>query len=385
MKTVKAPATGRLYKLSERFNSLAQAQTIYPFAVSLDESIDRCSIQLAINQQCSQDNTYAAGAVYIPPGHYYIDRPIKIPSILGLYIFGDSPAATQLHYHGGQELASIDPAALFWMESCQECHIGNLLLHDDAQNPGWTAVLMSNAASTPYGVVSTGNLFRRLRVERFSQGFTIAGGVGGDVNNDSHIWEDCTIDQCSSGVVVAGSSQAHFLRFNHVGFNGGTYGIWCKYGCYTHCHQCTFNGQDTAIRQDDFFPGVCTMEACNGENLRRAWSTHFQGGHGPLAPIKITDCRFAFNLLPGDYCLDFNHEGPVHIVGNHFESINSNAPLVALRFGQPRGTHRDNVYAYSGSWGMGAIRFLDGATPAYFYDEGNSYVDMSNGGITIQV
>ncbi len=184
-----------------------------------------------------------------------------------------------------------------------------------------------------------------------------------------------------SATLVAGSSQAHFLRLLRTTCQAlqpdNTYGIWCQYGCYVHATECTFNGMETAVRLDDFMPGVCTVTRCNGEQLRRVIQT-WAAGHGPVAPVEVSHCRFALIGQPGQYALDFDHEGPLVVRGNRFEAINDVQPLLACRFGTLRLEHCNNSYHCVGAWTASAVRFPNGRGATSLLDTGNCYVSNDN-------
>lgn len=59
---------GTLHELSEIFTTVAEAQTVYPDATDLSESIDRLAIQTALNGR---------GEVFIPAGEYYMDKKVR--------------------------------------------------------------------------------------------------------------------------------------------------------------------------------------------------------------------------------------------------------------------------------------------------------------------
>lgn len=356
----RAVANGVLHRLGDFFPSLAAAQTVFPFAQSLGESIDRCAIQKCLNQ--AVDSRRYGRTIYLGPGDYVLDQHLVLQTALGVRILG-AGASTRLWSTNGAQLQLI---------GCQECQLEQLVLHGDGTNAG---VLLTNPATpSPTGIVSTGNRFVAVRFENCQQGCVVAGGAGGDVNNDSHVWRDCVFDNCrQTGLQVAGSSQAHFLRFEDTTFNGGTHGIWCQYGCYIHAQQCTFNGHQMAVRLDDFFPGVCSLLSCNGENLGGLIQTG-ANGHGPAGVVEVRRGRFAFALQPGSYALDFDHEGPFVVSGNRFEAINDVQPRIALRWGAGRVEHTNNSYHCVGTWTGTALQPLNGRPVRSVTDVGNCYI-----------
>src|SRR5579885_450487 len=371
-----AVADGQLHALSSRFKTLAAAQRVFPFAQSLSESLDRCAIQQCLH--VALDENYRGKTIFVDAGDYYLDQQLTVPPGMGLRLVG-SGARTRLLWNGPAASAALV------LPQNQECSFEHFTIHETA--PGASGLLLTTTAGNFGGIVSTLNRFQGIRIEGFDSSCVVAGGSGGDANNDSHVWEDCFFGQFrTTGLKVAGSSQAHFLRLLRTTCQAlspdHTYGVWCQYGCYVHCEQCTFNGMETAVRLDDFMPGVCTVNRCNGEMLRRAVQT-WVNGHGPVAPVEITGCRFAFIAESGQYTLDFDHEGPLTIRGNRFEAINDVQPLVAVRYGAQRVEHCNNSYHCVGTWTGSALRLPQGGRIASVRDEGNCYLSNDQGTVTL--
>jgi hypothetical protein len=80
IKNFGAIGDGTSHKLSERFPTLVLAQMKYPFATSLDNEIDRCAIQAAVNSISS-----VGGRVYSPIGRYRIDDTILVDDRITLF------------------------------------------------------------------------------------------------------------------------------------------------------------------------------------------------------------------------------------------------------------------------------------------------------------
>ena len=86
-----AIADGYRHPLSERFPSLAEARRVYPFASSLDQTLDWAAIQAAIN---ALDGRYSDRRVRLPAGHYVISNSIRLPN--GIDFYGDGAGITFL-------------------------------------------------------------------------------------------------------------------------------------------------------------------------------------------------------------------------------------------------------------------------------------------------
>lgn len=89
---------GVLHKLSERFTTLAEAQAVYPFVISLDQSIDYAAIQMAIYIAISHNKK-----LIITQGNYFSSDPITIQvdnhySKNGLNMSGDGRAMSLITF-----------------------------------------------------------------------------------------------------------------------------------------------------------------------------------------------------------------------------------------------------------------------------------------------
>ncbi len=353
IRTLGAIGDGTLHTLDERYPTLHQAQHVYPGATSLQQSLDACALQTALNDPRGQ-------AVYLPAGDYMMDAPVSLRNRRGVFVEGEG-LASRLVYVGPVT------TAILTFSCCQECTLTNLAFHGMGQL-NLTGVLLTNGTPDANGVVSTANKLSRLWIDHVA---TVVGVLHSatDANNDSHVFEDCSFQFDSNGVVVNGS-QAHFLRFSRCGFqalsNSSTYGIWCQYGSYVHAVECTFNGMETGIRLDDFFTGPCLAVRCNGENLRRLMTTNWGLNRGGQYNTVVEGCRMAFGPADvSDYVLDFKHDGPFRISDNNFYSVNDKPPLVALRGITMRGIHENNIWTrQTGDWSAGALTYVDGATPS---------------------
>lgn len=80
--TFGAIGDGTLHPLSERFSSLGEAQSVYPHATSLTQSVDWAALQSAINYSSSAKLPVRLNA------KYYVNSTLNI-SIYGAKLFGD--------------------------------------------------------------------------------------------------------------------------------------------------------------------------------------------------------------------------------------------------------------------------------------------------------
>lgn len=97
---------GQSHPLSERFDSLAQAQWCYPHAQGLNEEIDWAAIQAAVN---------AEDSIFIPPGEYMLDsNSIKLDG--AKHLVGVGTDATIIHYSGSKAAMQVNSGLGFTTE-----------------------------------------------------------------------------------------------------------------------------------------------------------------------------------------------------------------------------------------------------------------------------
>jgi hypothetical protein len=367
-----AEADGRPHPLSERFATLAEAQEVYPFARSLGEAVDRHALQKCLDAAVRYADRLGR-LVLLPRGEYCLDAPLIINAVAGLVVQG-AGGQTRLVYSGN----TADFAAALNLACCQGCTFADFTLHAAADGQG-VGVRLTNCAGGTQGLASTDNRFRRVNVERFATGCLVwydQPGGAPDANNDLHAWEDCAFNQYTNAGVHVIGGQAHFLRFLRCGWQAanarGTHGLWCQYGAYFHLDQCCLNGNEFAVRADQFFPGVCTVTRCNGEGNRRILTTSWQGGHAPGGAFVVENCRWAMASQAGDHWLDLNSDGPFSVRGNAVAG-GAVRPELAVRYGCPRLEHVNNRYAYDGPWTDSAVVLPDGGAVTSLTDADNFY------------
>lgn len=88
---------GASHPLSSRFGSLSRARRVYPLAQSLEDEIDLCAIEKAVNLLTQQDVQIGGiPKLKLPAGVAYINRPIILGS-RRVNVEGAGPAQTVLH------------------------------------------------------------------------------------------------------------------------------------------------------------------------------------------------------------------------------------------------------------------------------------------------
>lgn len=125
---------GTEHKLSEKFTTLTIAQVVYPFATSLNDTLDFCAYQAAINYATTKgfntrptinDRTGRGGIVYTPSGQAVINRSLIMPRSgnydgASVYIEGESTTSSAISatatFPAGRALIEWEDAAqrVYW-------------------------------------------------------------------------------------------------------------------------------------------------------------------------------------------------------------------------------------------------------------------------------
>ncbi|MEG6471345.1 hypothetical protein QCN08_04000 [Enterobacter roggenkampii] len=100
---------GALHPLSERYSTLAEAQVVYPFVTSLEQSIDYAAVQAAINEAISNKKS-----LKVTSGNFYSSDPLIIKvenhySKNGLCMLGDGRAISLFTFPLGSDGFKIIP------------------------------------------------------------------------------------------------------------------------------------------------------------------------------------------------------------------------------------------------------------------------------------
>lgn len=219
-----AVGNGLSNPLSSLYGSLTEAQSVYPFAVSLTDELDWCGIQKAINVG-RYDWNNAPGwdlgmKVSVPPGQYRVNRTIQVRGVRGQVIEGDGLPI--LRWYGD------NASPIFRYTNADSCEMRRLwFMHG---NYGINSILSAidlergNAGTwTP-----TANKFEGVRIGGFNLGMFKFGvrillGEGGDGNNDYHKFVDCQIDGVSEAGLFMNATQAHQVTLERCGFGGARF------------------------------------------------------------------------------------------------------------------------------------------------------------------
>lgn len=202
------------HPLSERFATLAAAQAVYPFATSLNQTLDWAGIQSMLNTARDSEAVNRRVIAYIPAGRYILSDTLKIAS--GVHLRGDKgstildnqnhilngPQLTNefpdnfqytlisgINFHGGQYGVYID-ATITEGNKMEDCSfvlqtIANYQCRQLCQTSSWTRCVFN---ISPYGVVLPGSFSNQLTF--YSCEFT------------NHSWESLR---------VTGTGEAIFL------------------------------------------------------------------------------------------------------------------------------------------------------------------------------
>jgi hypothetical protein len=124
---------GTEHKLSEQFSTLAMANAVYPFATSLNDTLDFCAYQSAINYAMTKgfntrptinDRTGRGGIVYAPSGQAVINRSLIMPRSgnfdgASVYIEGESTSSSAI---AATSTFPAGRAMIEWEDSAQRVY-----------------------------------------------------------------------------------------------------------------------------------------------------------------------------------------------------------------------------------------------------------------------
>lgn len=211
---------GVLHKLSERFTTLAEAQAVYPFVTSLDQSIDYVSIQQAVNTAIATKRR-----LRLPEGNYYCSDPVVITvenhySKSGLNMYGEGRAQSLLTFPNGSDGLHIRPATPG--EYTYNVSLTDFDIIQDGHQDG------NVVGTTGYGIHATNGcshmLWHNLRIA----------GFGTMVKFDDAVFicrfTSLQSNLCGNGFIMGTMGTTNFLDNIFVyGSVGTAYKISCVY------------------------------------------------------------------------------------------------------------------------------------------------------------
>lgn len=269
VKKLGAKGDWNLTSLSSIFNTIEDAQKVYPIADSLDLSIDWCAIQTAINMNL--------GKVYLPRGSYYINKTFTL--LNNSCIEGDSQRNTTINNR-------IDDDAnnhVFLLNNVNNITIRNMSItriENEDNN-------YDNSGCGIYMESSTRNTFENLAFFRQNS------GIRGTSNTWEQRIENCYFQRCTYGIYSSGSAAnlwtvskciTEYCK-NGFNFNEGR-----QISIYDSDFENMENGAITKTGEGDIEIINCYFEMCGPQEIRIYW------GIRPTNMAKISGCSFFFNI-----------------------------------------------------------------------------------------
>lgn len=231
VKDLGAIGDGATHPLSDRFNDLSEARTVYPHVQSLTDEIDWAVIQATV---------HAGSTVFLPPGVYVLgQRSIDLDGTK--HFSGAGIGATTLHYRGsdaamrvnsGKGVKTAKWSVQGFSIDCQKTapyglRLGQLLVSPHSANTGLVeSVHLTRATKAALHLVASQiNLLRNVHCDR---------NIG---------------DGCHVELLTEQNSNTDTYFFGCTfRFNDGR-GLWSNGGVHMTFHGCTFerNGEEGVL------------------------------------------------------------------------------------------------------------------------------------------
>ena len=259
-------ADGSQHLLSERYNSLAQAQKDYPVATSLNDTIDWAALQQAI-----ADTEKVGGVVYIPSGHYRFNKKITVDSQTNakISIVGQGADTTRLDFPSSNGLDIIGTLDMTGDKNISmQTFEGLMIIGAASQNIGLnlTALSMVN--------------IRNIYIAGFDTGI-FANGV------DHSIFENVVMRFNKKGSYFHSSDILTYTECNNVSFYNCQWGSNTLYGGY-------FDGMSNIGLFNSAVENNGTDNATNG-NVNSYGLKFYNGGYQGGVACTLNNVYFESN------------------------------------------------------------------------------------------
>jgi hypothetical protein len=382
-------ADGSGATLGSVYSTLAQAQQVYPFATSLDQTLDWAAIQQALNLP-----TFGGAVILLPPGDMMINSPL-VSGAGPVYIRGDGPFTSRLILTGGTDLFQHGLAGPPVYGAAFELHDAGLYCNASGagyainivQDTNTGVFKLTNVRIAPFsgiyawqGYISaqgiTFSMFRDLyctggefnppdqQADMTQIGITVYAGASGTTASYNLVFENCYIGAIATAVWLnmlgtsANLSDVEGVQFTNCGGLTAA-GPWYKlsipnealwgppWHVFTACNMQSAGPLITADRMGEFHMTDCLMVI-----------TEPQSGYTPGDYIQFT------NGLDGGYIHDncFSFTGDtvtpnVIYLGPYTANVTIRDNL--LYMGAPPATLNAGVYNAAGEGFNVNIRCFD--------------------------
>ena len=309
---------GQSHPLSERYQTLEQAQKDFPAAMSLSDETDWAAIQSAIDALPSAIpglQATNAGIVFFPPGIYRANKSIDIiddgPHNFrhNIQLVGSNGGASGfvgcvIEWYG----TPTDPIVRL---HSRDCLLKNLAFRVGSGQSTIAAIEIDKATGSNAGA-STNNAFEYLQIGRgqgeMVNGIYIAETAPGNVEN--MFFQKCFITHVDESCVhipsVTGQSKHH--SFYSCGFGFAEYGIKTIRGSF-QTYSCSFTHLTVAVALG-FNTDNIVIQDSDLENCQRLLTT--EGGSNGCWPVSIIGGRYDVRgLHPDGAFIIFTYGGPL--------------------------------------------------------------------------
>jgi hypothetical protein len=300
---------------------------------------DTVAIQTAIQSAITR---HRGSTVCLPPGDYRITRTITIDDVQGIRLIGEG-GATRFVWDGDER------SPLLLLSSVQDAELKGFQIL--AARPLDVGIQCITRAGSILG--SKRNMFVNLRIDGITRGvrkgFQI-GGAGVDVNNDFHVFVNCTVANYANIAYSIENTQVYGLNFINcvfVGYDGAQVGVATNQNAAKGGSFSWTGGGGGNNQVADFFlgdPNNGVISITNAVFEKSARFLRSTGPSGAVASLEINGVRWSGDAIaPDGVAVDYRMSGLLSIRNSRFGSD----PTKALTFSwQPGGAAATGIFVF---------------------------------------
>lgn len=320
--TYNPTADGMLHMLSERFETLEEAQASFPAAETLTDTIDWAAIQSALNKASNTGNS-----VHIPAGNYVVNKTLNADFTNKRY---------NIRGIGGCDDVNISTPST--LDVVMNLHGKTTPPYTEATNA--VKITLENIKLTGYNKSGTGLIVQYISFFEIDNVYCTNFQYGMKMDNTDHAILKRVSTRWNVYGIYAGSQDfIHYTGINNITCLACIFGNNTTYGAeFFNCANITFigcsfeyNGQSSGNRTDaGLIAYKCQGQGATGINVI---SCYMEGNKG-FADITI-DQQFSTDA-------DFN--GTCNIIGCTFNlNAQSNTQSCIYLLGNSLNTTKVNV------------------------------------------
>lgn len=345
---------------------------------------DTTAIQAAITAA-----TAGGHALYFPPGTYLFLPPLTIADVQGLNVFASARGGTTLKCGAGTSGIPI-----FKVVNSQRVSIEKFVIIGNANPANRPSAFIESVSDTTYArpYVPTAMSLKELvlgdgTTDAATYGVKYSNtGVGSDTNNSEGFFEDVLIQ----GVTEAGWSFEHAQSKAHIILHGGVVGSKCAVatnrggggaqgGSFSWIEAAASNNSEVCFDLGNSNDPIY-IQRLTSEGSARLLQTG--GPAGGTFGVTFQSCRFATNALHADNkAIKYKWRGPLNLIGNIFDA-GGNPALIELTFNTD-GTANIIGNAWNSPNSNAQSPIVIGSASGHINMQGNGFSDGS-GALVIQ-